>query len=104
MKATAAFTLPVGNKGKEETTGVINTEFLKRDINCRTRYSIMQVSNEKYAFPVKVKMRSLKELVQSCTQQDSASIPPLSCSDPWKYRQITQKRQIQINPNVPISG
>lgn len=92
MKAAAAFTLPVGNKGKEETTGVINTEFLKRDINCK-----MQVSNEKYAFPVKVKMRSLKGLVQSRTQQDSASILALSCSDPWTYRQISQNRQIQMS-------
>lgn len=97
MKATVAFTLPVGNKGKEETSRVINTESLKREINCRSYYGSMQISRKKYAFPVKVKMRRLKGLVHSRTRQDSASILPLSSSDPWKHGQISQKRQIRMS-------
>lgn len=97
MQAPVAFILPVGNKGREETVRVTNTESLKRGINCRTCYSSMQVRREKYALPVKVKMRRLKGLVHSHTRQDSASILPFSSSDPWKYRQISQERQIQMS-------
>jgi len=95
-----AFTLLVGNKGKEETTGVINTGSLKRDIDCRTRHSSMQVSHEKSAFPVKVKMRGLKGLARSCTRQDSAPTLPPSLPLTQGNKDSSVKRGKPEHPNI----